>query len=176
MKVYVTGRKGGTGKTMVALYLLIRLKIMGYRVDFKDLSDNGIAGTYLRNVGFRRDPKPHFVIYDIKPSAVDGSQDLTILVTELPFIKLEQWDWPTKKILVLNKATPFPDKFIRQLGEIKTLVPEFDSVVIVPFNGFLFNGELINEPALDRLSQIVAGKANDKLVLPFIEEVSRQIY
>ncbi|ABP94888.1 hypothetical protein HA72_0713 [Metallosphaera sedula] len=176
MKVYVTGRKGGTGKTIVALYLMYKLKLMGFRVEFKDLSENGIGGTFLKKIGFRRDPKPHYVIYDIKSSAIDGSQDMTILVIEFPFIRLETWNWPNKKILVINKANPFPDKFIQQLEQIKSLVPEFDHVVVVPFNGFLFNGELSSEPVLDKLSLIVSGKANDKLVLPFVEEAGRTIH
>ncbi len=162
--------EGGNWQNFGCLYMLFKFKQMGFRVDFKDLTENMTGKNYLEGRGFRRDPKPELVIYDMRPSGVDNSQDVTVLVTEVPFLPLETLRVVGKKILVLNKMSPFPDKFMEQVDVVKGLVPNFDSVVLVPFNGGLFNWELQREPALDKLALIVAGKSQERLVFPFVEK------
>ncbi|QKR00622.1 hypothetical protein GWK48_09720 [Metallosphaera tengchongensis] len=161
MRIAVVGRKGGTGKSTVAIYTLFKLKEMKYRVWLEDFSVSKTSSEYLKKVGFRGDPKPKFTILDSPPS--DVQRDLTILVSEPQVLWMEK---DNADVLVLNKVSPLPDRFMEEVKLAQANVGRFKQVFMVPFSGALFSGELTTEPSLDRVVMGILGQEKGSLILP----------
>jgi len=192
LRIYVGGSRGGTGKSTVAVYLFKRLKEMGHRVGFRDLSQNLIGEALMKAMKLTPDPDPEFEIYDLRSGTQLDHGDVEILVTEFPYLSLDLEETNSeeerlreemrsqigetkpRRVLVVNKVSPVPEDMQEQVRKVRELAWSFDHVVIVPFNGNLFYNNLEGEPTLDVLAEILAGKRGDKFVYPLAEPMHRR--
>jgi MinD-like ATPase involved in chromosome partitioning or flagellar assembly len=160
MKIKVIGLKGGVGKTLIANYIVEKLRKMNFSVKV-------YSSEYNEN-----NEKTDFEIYDlgfVRPSQ-ENSENIFVcdkfsLKMTIEYSKL----WNGEKFLIINKASPIPKELIEEINLVKGEVNNFTSIIFVPFNGSFFVNENSTEPTLDILLEIIIKKKTQKIVLPFVE-------
>ncbi|AWR95144.1 hypothetical protein [Acidianus brierleyi] len=160
MKIKVIGLKGGVGKTLIANYIAQKLREMNFKVE-----------VYPDKYAVENE-EVDFEIYDLGLARPDQENSINLFVCDKFSLKTTvdySKSWNGKKILIINKVSPIPKEIIEEIILAQEEIDNFISIILVPFNGAFFMNEYSTEPTLDNLVEILLGRKNQKIILPFIE-------